>query len=345
MEEVRQAVTADDEISLLDIYDFLRDGWLTLVGMTVAGLGVGVVVSLLLPVKYEASGLIESGRVGFATLDQNVGSREVEPLSVLAEKMKAPGFYDEKTLSVCGLDDNANPRQALIEGLSPSVARNSNFVSVTYQAESVEAAKACVNAVLTDVVASQQPAIDAVVRYTETEIERLKNQVEQAESDLDATRLERDERIDVVREQLAVARQELKLLQERQADQVSTRDALSDVQVLNKRSEVQQFESLLLATQSNFNDLVLDRNDQITRLTARLTALQTAVEYPNTSPPEFATPVFAAHTKVSPRRSLIAAISLVLGGFLGLMILIGRRAMKHIKAHEAQRQENTQAQV
>ena len=55
----------DDEISLLDIYDFLRDGWLTLVSVSFLGLVVGVIVSFALPTKYQATALITSGQVGF----------------------------------------------------------------------------------------------------------------------------------------------------------------------------------------------------------------------------------------------------------------------------------------
>lgn len=147
----------------------------------------------------------------------------------------------------------------------------------------------------------------------------------------------------MARDQLTAARQELQLLDRVEGESASATGALSVVQVLNKRSEVQELEAMLLRLQANFTAVRSDRNDQVNRLTNRLAALQAAIEAPNTRESQFATPVFAADTKVSPRRSIIVVISLLLGGFIGLMVLIGRRALKHIRAHEAERRAKAPA--
>ncbi len=49
--DARPDVIDDDEISLMDIYDFIRDGWWTLVGMTALGLVVGLVTAFVLPTQ------------------------------------------------------------------------------------------------------------------------------------------------------------------------------------------------------------------------------------------------------------------------------------------------------
>jgi len=339
----RPAGIDDDEISLMDIYDFIRDGWWTLIGMSVLGAVVGLVIAFVLPAKYEARGWIESGQVGFVGLDQGVASRDVEGLAVLAEKMKAPGYYSEATLAACGLAGKPNPRQTLVTGLGASVARNSNFVSVSYKAPAVDEAKRCIEQVLADVVANQAPVIEAVTSYTKAEIANTAEQLELAQSMVQEQRAGRDASLAVAQEQLAVARQELAILDKASSEDAASAGALAAVRVLNKRGEVQELESSLLALQSDFNAYVSDNSDKINRLTNRLTALQAAVQAPNTREARFATPVFAPETKVSPRRSLIAVLSVLIGGFLGLVILIGRRAAKHIREHEAQRRAQSSA--
>lgn len=326
-----------DETSLMDIYDFILDGWSALLGLSVLGVIVGVAVSFALPVKYQANALIDSGQVGFVGLDQGVSGRPVESLDVVTEKMKSPSFYSDQTLSACGLVDKVDPRQDLVKKLSPSVARNSNFVSVSYQAGSVDDAKTCLESVLADIISSQQPKIEVVANYTKSEIANTQSQLEQARTAIEEQRVDRDKSLALARDQLSAARQELQLLDRVEGNNASATGALSVVQVLNKRSEIQELEAMLLRLQANFTAVRLDRNDQVNRITNRLAALQAAITAPNTRAPQFATPVFAADTKVSPRRSLIVVISLITGGFIGLMVLIVRRAMKHIRAHEAER--------
>ena len=98
----------DDEISLLDIYDFIRDGWITLLGLSVLGLLIGVIYSLSIPAKYQATASIDSGHIGVVGLVQDasgsqsasvnsasVRSRPVENVGVLAEIMKSPSFYSD----------------------------------------------------------------------------------------------------------------------------------------------------------------------------------------------------------------------------------------------------------
>jgi LPS O-antigen subunit length determinant protein (WzzB/FepE family) len=114
---------------------------------------------------------------------------------------------------------------------------------------------------------------------------------------------------------------------------------MSILQVQNKRSEVQELEAMLLRLQTNFAETQSDRNDQVNRLTNRLLALQSSIKPPNTRDPQFATPVFASDTKVSPLRGLILVISLLVGGFVGSIILIGRRIIKHVLVQEADRKK------
>jgi hypothetical protein len=337
--DARPEVVQGDEVSLLDIYDFLRDGWITLLGASLLGALIGLLVSFVMPIKYQADALIESGQVGFLGLDQAVSSRPVESLDVLTEKMRSPSFYSDQTLTECGFEGELNPRRELIKELSPTVARNSNFVALSFKAESVDAAKKCIENVLADIVMNQQPKLRAAIEYAKSEIANTQSQVDQVRAMLAEQESDRDESLDLARSQLLAARQELKILDQAQDVDKSVANAMSLLQVLNKRSEVQELEAMLLRLQTNFAETQSDRNDQVNRLTNRLLALQSSIKPPNTRDPQFATPVFASDTKVSPLRGLILLISLLVGGFVGLIILIGRRIIKHVLAQEAERKK------
>jgi hypothetical protein len=43
--DARPEVVQGDEVSLLDIYDFLRDGWVTLLGASLLGALIGLLVT------------------------------------------------------------------------------------------------------------------------------------------------------------------------------------------------------------------------------------------------------------------------------------------------------------
>ena len=82
-----QNYVADDEISLLDIYEFLKDGWLTIAATTVLGGAIGVGTAFVLPEKFLASATIQPTRV--------LGN-DVESIAVLAEKMRSPVSSPER---------------------------------------------------------------------------------------------------------------------------------------------------------------------------------------------------------------------------------------------------------
>lgn len=342
----------DDEISLFDIYDFLRDGWFILVGASALGLVVGIIVSFAMPAKYQASALIDSGQVSTIMFDQTTGkrtgdvaavsmreleSKPIESLAVLAEKMKAPGYYADQTLVDCGLAAESNTRLVLVKELAPNVARNSNFVSVSYEADSVDAAKACINSVLADVIKNQQPDITAAVNSLKAEISNAQAQAKQALESIETLQTDRDKSLALVEQQLIVARQQLASLEQSDSGKDPAAGVITVLQVLNQRGEVQKLESALIKLQSNLSVITASHVERANQLTNRLTELQRAIEPPSTRQAQFAAPVFASDGEVSPRRNLIVVISLLIGGFLGLMLLITRRAVQAIRAHEAER--------
>ena len=174
-----QAIT-DDEISLMDVYDFLADGWKTILATAFIGTSIGIVTSMVLPEQFEAKALIESAKVASLTNSTNsTNSTYVESITVLAEKMRSPTYYDSKTLAVCVNEGEGGNLEALAKSLNANVARNSNFVSVSYRAESREIAVRCLEQVLEIVIARQKTLADANLTSVLSNLENLKKKADE----------------------------------------------------------------------------------------------------------------------------------------------------------------------
>lgn len=161
---MKTEVSVDDEISLMDIYDFLVDGWKIILSITLIGTGIGVVTSLYLPDQFEAKGVIQSARIAnmHSTNSTNgTKSIDVEPIAVLAEKMKSPTYYDSKMLAACVGEGAAGNLEAFAKALNATVTGKSNFVSVVYRAESRDKALRCLEQVLAVVVENQKDLVEA----------------------------------------------------------------------------------------------------------------------------------------------------------------------------------------
>lgn len=74
----------DDEISLVDLWEKLKDGWRFVLGGTVLGLAGAGVALMVLPPKYEAEAVVQVAQVG------SVG--QVEAPAVSIERMKTATF-------------------------------------------------------------------------------------------------------------------------------------------------------------------------------------------------------------------------------------------------------------
>uniref|UniRef100_UPI00404732C7 hypothetical protein n=1 Tax=Shewanella sp. TaxID=50422 RepID=UPI00404732C7 len=148
---MQEKLTYDDEISLMDIFDFLVDGWKTVFSIVFVGSSIGIVTSLNLPEQFEAKGTLSSGRF--------VGN-DIESIQILTEKMKSPTYYDERLLVGCFVDGTKADLEAFPKLLNPRIEKNSNFLTISYRAQSRSRAVQCLNQVLT-VVRNKQEILRA----------------------------------------------------------------------------------------------------------------------------------------------------------------------------------------
>lgn len=325
-----------DEISLLDIYQFFMEGWKTLISLSVLGLIAGLVVAYVIPEKFQARALIEPASVGKKGKDDTITSAAVEPVAVLAEKMKVPTYYSAATIDACRLSDKVNPADALVKRLGPSVTRNSTYVSLTYKAESPAIATTCLESVLKDVMANQVLLAQPMVNNLKAELESAEDQLKASTTERDQLRKKNPERFAQAKAKLAAAEKFVDTFTKDSTTVKSTDPQFSASAVLlpalmAKQAEIQdlerQIDNLSLFVAAN----ATDKDQAVRKIAGTVSELKNALMPPNTKPATFAAPVYAPSTKVEPKRSVIVLVGLVGGGMLGLVLLVGLRVRNSLR--------------
>ena len=333
----RPDIIDDDEISLYDIYVFLRDGWVTLVGMSVLGLAGGLATVLLSPSQYQASAMLEPGKVGFFSRTDGVTSRGLDSPGRLAEKMQLPGFYSESTLQACGFDPSPFAAQGLAQALSPGVPRNSSFVSVSFKADSIELAQNCVQAVLDDVIRDQSEAFSVATNAVKAEITEVGGQIALLRNEREQIKQGRLDGLKAADDQLRTTRGSLQKLDQRLFEEATGADATVVLMLLTLRNDLQELENLVSGLRVSLSSEALGLGSNLPELSERLAGLQLAMQPPNTQVARYVSGINAPASKVGPRSQLIIVLGILIGGFAGLALLIGRRALAHIRELDAQR--------
>jgi LPS O-antigen subunit length determinant protein (WzzB/FepE family) len=210
-------------------------------------------------------------------------------------------------------------------------------VALSYRSSAPALARGCLEAVLQDVLDAQSAALGVSKGLLSNERLQVERQLDKLRSDQIQLEDARRDSLVAVQEQLQQTRTALQSLDAQLVPQSSQADAVNVLMLLNLRGDVQQLESALLAIQTTLNAARFDSDTQTVTLSERLTNLSAALEAPSTQSARYVTGISAPDSPVAPRRSLIVVIGVLIGGFAGLMLLIGRRAIVHIRAHEAQR--------
>ena len=168
----------DDEISLWDIVNFLKDGWRWLAGGVVAGAVGAVGFVLVTPSQFEATAIVQPATVGMpTTTTTTTRGAEVEPVIQTLERFKLPTFYDEAMLQAC----QAPSRQALSGSVKASQVKGNALIQVSYRAPTAAVAEACVNAVVGQLTQSQTAIAEPLIKTLEEQLVLTKKQLTEAE--------------------------------------------------------------------------------------------------------------------------------------------------------------------
>lgn len=332
-----QVAAVQDEMSMLDVYQFLKSGFRILITCSTLGLILGLVIAFVLPEKFQASALIEPASVAKKTTDGTaVVAQSVEPVLVLAEKMKSPTYYSATTLQACGLDRFDNAPKLLVEALKPHVSKASPYVSISFRAQSSREASRCLEHVLQDVTSNQNHIAKPLVNNLEVALAN-------SESELQANITERDQQRVKNREKLQIAKMKLRAAQE--FVEAFSKDSLSfkfdDPQfsasalllstLMDKQNEIKDLEIQISALEMEVSANLTDKDQRVRALTNQVTEMKNALLPPNTKPATFAAPIYSPNTKVEPKRSIVIVVGLLAGGFLGLLLLVVVRVRNNLR--------------
>jgi LPS O-antigen subunit length determinant protein (WzzB/FepE family) len=338
----RQNELDDDEISLLDIFDFFVESWRSIVSLAILGGVVGAAVAFMITPKYQASAMIQPATVGsIESVTDVMKAVPVESPQILAEKMGSPAYYSNETISACDLTDRTDPSSALARALRPNVPRQSAFVAVAYEASSPQIARQCLEAVLEEVKQNQ-------AQISRPMIEALNSRILFKEQDLSIQKTQRENffknqkiKLETAQSKLRDA-EKLSLELEGQSgfqfsDNQFSASALllatsqtTIAQIKDLKADIEQLQ-IVLTTGIGPNDAA------IKRLENEIFVAKQSLTPPQTQTASFATNIYAPDQKTSPKRGLILVISVLAGGFLGLMLTIGRRTWSKIQSERQAR--------
>lgn len=125
-----------------------------------------MVTAFLLPEKFQADALIEAAAVAKKTTDgAAIVEQRVEPVFVLAEKMKSPTYYSVTTVKEYAFDRFEDASKLLVEALNSQVSKASPYVSISFREQSSLEASRCLEHVLQYVTSNQNHIAKPLVRF------------------------------------------------------------------------------------------------------------------------------------------------------------------------------------
>lgn len=162
----------EDDISLMDIARFFMNNQRQIALSTFACGALGLAYGFLAPAQFEAT-----MNVQMAT----VNNTPIEAPNLVIEKMKLPLYFSPNTWAVCDTDQEMTPSRTLANKLNPILNKNAPFIGLIYRAESPDAAKACLQAVLEDIRSKQQLLAEPLIKQKQTYLATLKDKLAAAE--------------------------------------------------------------------------------------------------------------------------------------------------------------------
>jgi hypothetical protein len=293
-------IVQDDEISLFDLWEKLRDGWRYVVGATMLGVvGAGLAI-MQQPLKYEAVAIAQVGQVGQVGQVAIPGqpgqavSLPVEPVSQAIERMRTSAFQ----LRVA----DAVGHQAWRDDLMKSTAATTKYISLQILKTSGQLIELKSSAATPEL--ARDIALASINELAKRQSDLSKPMIDKTHSDLL-----------IARDRLASAEREFQ----------SISKWLNSVGVKDDR-----FTQLSLMT-----NLRVQKQSEAFQQRQSISALETALSGPYTRPAEVLEEVFV--TTIFPKKTLFLALGLIGGLLAGVVALFFVDAWRRAKRERAGR--------
>jgi hypothetical protein len=168
MNQKEKLQAEDDEISLIDIFLFLKASGGGIIKSTSVCLLVGGAYYFSVPKMYEATATIEMAKVA---------GEQVQSPAVLLEKMKLPLYFSSATLQACGSDGGLSSQTKITDKIKPSVNKLAPMVTFVTQAQSTQEARSCLTAAIAEVSNNQDAIAKPLLQLKKQKLQQLSEQL------------------------------------------------------------------------------------------------------------------------------------------------------------------------
>jgi uncharacterized protein involved in exopolysaccharide biosynthesis len=175
--------TPDDEISLWDIIEIIRESWRLIATLSIGSAAIALGLCLVWPKQYEARGLVKVAKIGNLQAALNgaaTPSAPVESNAVVIQRLKSQAFQS-RLLKLVGGDVSLEASEPQGSGLVEIVARGASVDAAT---NAVTASVQMIAQEHTQVVESSQKSLMRSLESTKQELGRtseiLKTMVNQS---------------------------------------------------------------------------------------------------------------------------------------------------------------------
>ncbi len=277
----------DDEFSLFDLWEKLRDGWRYVAGGAALGLAGAGAALMVLPPKYEAVAVVQVGQVGqVEQIGRNgqvkVTGQSVESPVQAVERMKTPAFQRR---------------------VAESVSDQKWLDEITYSGATKDLAVQVVKAT----VGAQAPLIE--LRVIGVSPEESQKKVNAAIAQLSKIHEE------LAGSALTRMSSDLALNREKITSTMGDLEAMGKL-VASASVKDDRFTQLALMT-----SLRIQKGDEVFNQRQMIVALEAALVPPATQPTKALEDIFITYKPVSPKRGLLLALGL-LGGLLAGVLAV-----------------------
>ena len=294
-------VLQEEEISLFELFEKLREGWRTVVGGTALGIAGAVLAIAVTPPRYEAVAIVQVGQVGQAGQAGQAGQGKVNSSPVEApiqtvERMKTPAFQrrvaealgDREWLGNIARSNSGMTNDLALQIIKATAGSDRPLIELRASGSTPEAAQKKAEAAVVQLIGVHDALAQPALAQMRAELA-------------------------VSRDRLASAERDLQVLAKMATD-ASIKD--------------ERFTQVALMT-----SLRIQKEEETFIQRQMIMALETAMVAPATQPARTIEPVFASDKPVAPKKSLLMALGSVGGLLLGVMsVFLGdvwRRARQH----------------
>jgi hypothetical protein len=168
----------DDEISLLDTIQFLKDNFKRILFFIILGGFLGSLYGKFASPVYEGSVLVSPALVA--------GNYIIDTKTILT-KLKMNSYYPKETFLACNptfyknIDKDKDIDYDMLDIIETSITKDGNLIELKMESSNKETIHACFESIVSIINASQKTTVDYLIESKKTELNLLEAKLKRAE--------------------------------------------------------------------------------------------------------------------------------------------------------------------